>query len=285
MTASNQQSSFPLQVLDPGFSEKVSHHDLSGGSFRSESTKEKLREENSAEMDQNIPTTADAANETVFENTDSKNVVENSQSENKPTKVIGFVLNDKRGILEDVFEYPACPREEQQYTDEELDEILTEAMLVAEEYTEHQKIWQNKIKMLFKGCRTRDINTNEKPAPLKGEDLDFVVDCEARGLELYIHPMFRKSRVKAVKSVIKIQQDYNASEEKKGKKDPELRLKVLRNQSLKYTQPARLMAKTLACGDARAAKRALQGMSDLLPDITIEALRTESPTADDTSNQ
>lgn len=167
---------------------------------------------------------------------------------------VGFVLNDKKRILEEVFDYPACPRYEQQYTDEELDEMLTDAMLVARDFSRNRKDWQNKIKFLLKGCSNRDIKT-EKPTPLKGEDLDFVVDCEARGLELYIHPIFQKSREKAIRSVVKVQKDYNASEEAKGTTNPELRVKVLRGQSMKYTQAARLLAKTLASGDTRAASK------------------------------
>ena len=182
---------------------------------------------------------------------ETKNTADTSSAK----KNIRFLLDDKKNIVEDIFEYEAMPRDEQQYSDEDLDEMLTNAMLVARHFTRHRKDWQNKIKFLLKGCSARDLKT-EKPTPLKGEDLDFVVDCEARGLELYIHPMFQKSREKAIRSVIKVQKDYNASEEIKGKKDPEMRVKVLRGQSMKYTQPARLLAKTLANGDTRAAAKA-----------------------------
>ena len=130
-------------------------------------------------------------------------------------------------------------------------------MLVADHYTRKRKDWQNKIKKIMKcvaSCSkaAKDDGEVEK---VKGSDLDFVVDSEARGLELYIHPIFQKNREKAVKGVVKVQEEYNACEKKKGKADPELRLKVLRAQSLKLTQLARSMAKTMADGDARVAKK------------------------------
>ena len=171
---------------------------------------------------------------------------------------ISFRVDDKNKIVEQVHEYPfqpEVPDEEVWWTDEELDKLLTEAMMVADHFTRTRKDWQNKIKLLLKGCSSkRDVNV--EPIPLKASDLDFVVDSEARGLELYIHPIFQKNREKAIKGVVKVQEEYNACEQKKGTMDPELRLKVLKAQSLKLTQTARLMAKTLADGDARAAARA-----------------------------
>ncbi|CAB9506716.1 expressed unknown protein [Seminavis robusta] len=168
---------------------------------------------------------------------------------------ISFLVDAKDEIVEQVHEYyfPANCEEECWWTDDELDQLLTEAMLVAEHFTTKRKDWQNKIKTVLKGC-AGGKSKDGKPVKIKASDLDFVVDSEARGLELYIHPIFQKNRVKAVKGVVKVQAEYNACEKKKGKKDPELRLKVLRAQSLKLTQTARTMAKTMADGDRRVAQ-------------------------------
>ena len=209
--------------------------------------------ENPAGMDQQISVEG-AATKKNASSISNKKAGEAASATAAKQRRIGFVLDEKKKIIEEVFEYEAAPREAQQYTDEELDVMLTNAMLVARDFTRNRKDWQNKIKFLMKGCSARDLKT-EKPTPLKGEDLDFVVDSDSRGLELFIHPMFQKSRVKAMQSVVKVQNDYNASEKMKGTKDPELRVKVLRAQSMKYTQAARLLAKTLATGDTRAAKK------------------------------
>jgi ribosomal protein S15P/S13E len=167
---------------------------------------------------------------------------------------VSFLVDDKDRLVEDLHEYPfpSVPDEDIWWTEDELDQLLTEAMLVAEHFTTKRKDWQNKVKLVLKGCACGK-DKNGQQVKLKASDLDFVVDCEARGLELYIHPIFQKNREKAIKGVVKIQAEYNASEEKKGKKDPELRLKVLKAQSLKLTQTARTMAKTLADADKRAA--------------------------------
>jgi ribosomal protein S15P/S13E len=167
---------------------------------------------------------------------------------------ISFLVDDKNTVKEELHEYPysSVPDEDVWWTDDELDQLLTEAMLVAEHFTTKRKDWQNKAKLVLKACGGGKAKDGS-PVKLKTSDVDFVVDSEARGLELYIHPIFQKNREKAIKGVVKVQAEYNASEEKKGKKDPELRLKVLKAQSLKLTQTARAMAKTLADADKRAA--------------------------------
>lgn len=172
-----------------------------------------------------------------------------------------FKVDEKNKICEDIYNYPFpadADHNEVWWMDDELDQLLTSAMMVADHYTRKRKDWQNKIKGLMKtvlGC-SKKSESGTPPPRLKASDLDFVVDSDARGLELYIHPIFQKNREKAVKGVVKVQEDYNAAEKKKGKPDPELRVKVLRAQSLKLTNLARLMAKTMADGDRRAATKA-----------------------------
>jgi ribosomal protein S15P/S13E len=170
---------------------------------------------------------------------------------------VSFLVDDKNRLVKEHHEYPfpSVPDVEVWWTDDELDQLLTEAMLVAEHFTTKRKDWQNKIKLVLKGCAGGKDKYGQ-PIRLKASDVDFVVDSEARGLELYIHPIFQKNREKAVKGVVKVQAEYSASEEKKGKKDHELRLKVLKAQSMKLTQTARAMAKTLADADKRAASGA-----------------------------
>ena len=165
---------------------------------------------------------------------------------------VSFQLDDQNKIVEVVHEYlfePEMVDEEVWWTDDELDKLLTKAMLVADHFTRRRKDWQESILAILKQCKQTDNKT-----PVRASELDFVVDSEARGLELYIHPEFQKNREKAIKSVVAIQKQIAAREAEKGP-DPEFRINALKNKSMKLTLPARLMAKTLAVGDARAAAK------------------------------
>jgi len=197
-----------------------------------------------------------------------------SGSNNKKSRKTSFLLNEQGKIVEEIFKYFYNAGDDHNdnddnsydnniaddkdiwWTDDELDQLLTEAMLVADHFTRERKDWQDKMKILLKGCKQKvktSDNNSVDPIPLLAADLDFVVDSEARGLELYIHPVFQRNRVKAIQGVLKLQTEYNAMEAKKGTQNQELRIKVLRNQSLKLTQAAKLLAKTLAEGDARCS--------------------------------
>lgn len=175
---------------------------------------------------------------------------------------LSFKVNEKDEIDEEVFKYP-FPSDANHvdvwWMDDELDQLLTEAMLLADHYTRKRKDWQNKIKKIMKlvaaGTSNKKKEEGASVEAVKGSDLDFVCDSEARGLELYIHPIFQKNRVKAIKGVVKVQEDYNVAEKKKGKVDQELRIKVLRAQSVKLTQLSRCMARTMADGDRRAVMK------------------------------
>lgn len=182
---------------------------------------------------------------------------------------LSFKVNEKDEIEEEVHTYSFPSNVDDNdvwWMDDELDKLLTEAMMVADYYTRKRKDWQNKIKKVMKcvAASTKKKEGEQETEKVKGSDLDFVVDSDARGLELYIHPIFQKNREKAVRGVVKVQEEYNASEKKKGKVDQELRLKVLRAQSLKLTQLARSMAITMADGDTRAAAKEEETPSNAL---------------------
>jgi hypothetical protein len=197
-----------------------------------------------------------------------------SADETRRTPKVSFKMNEKGEIAESVHDYipeEDMVDEEVWWTDDELDKLLTEAMLVAEHFTNKRKDWQNKIIFMLKSCKKCD---KENPTPLKASDLEFVVDSDARGLELYIHPIFQKNRVKAIKSVVSIQKELDNREKQKGKKDLELRLKVLKNQSMKATMPAKLLAKTMADGDARIIQ---EYMADAERNPSKQAISVEEP--------
>lgn len=165
---------------------------------------------------------------------------------------VSFQVDDNEKIVAVVHEYPfeIMADEEVWWTDDELDQLLTEAMLVADQFTRTRQDWQDRIVAMLKHCK----QTDGQKKPLKASDLEFVVDSDARGLELYIHPVFQKSREKNIKSVVTLQKQIAVREAEKGP-DPEFRLNAIKNKSMKLTQAARLMAKTLAAGDARVAAK------------------------------
>lgn len=183
----------------------------------------------------------------------------------RETKVAFHVDNDDK-IVEVFHEYPYEPEmveDEIWWSDEELDKLLTEAMLIADHFTRERPDWQEKIVSMLKQCRQTDKDKSLNA--VKASDLEFVVDSEARGLELYIHPVFQRNREKVIKSVVALQKQVAAREAEKGP-DPEFRLNALKNKSMKLTLPARLLAKTLAAGDARvASKQSTENVEDNEP--------------------